>query len=227
METTELEPPSDQLPRERLLRAGPGPLGDHELLALVVGTGVRARPVHQLARELLDELGGVGGLSRATPRELASSHGVGAARAARIAAAFELGRRVFEHEHHRTSISDPSDVQRVLAPRLAGVAQEVFFVLGLDSQNGLIDVVEVARGSVASVEVHPREVFRPLVRMAAAGAVIAHNHPSGNPTPSDHDVELTRRLFAVGELMGIPLVDHVVVADRAFRSVREWLGGFA
>jgi DNA repair protein RadC len=115
-------------------------------------------------------------------------------------------------------------VYRVVAPRLAGLAQEVFIVIGVDIRNGLLDVVEVARGSVAGVEVHPREVFRPLVRMAAAGGVLVHNHPSGDPTPSHEDVELTRRLREVGTLLGIPIIDHVVIGERSFRSIAEWMG---
>jgi DNA repair protein RadC len=115
-------------------------------------------------------------------------------------------------------------VFRVVGPRLAGLQQEVFLALGLDIRNGLLDVVEVARGTVHGVEVHPREVFRPLIRMAAAGAVLVHNHPSGNPTPSPDDVDLTTRMRSVGELLGIPIVDHVVIADRGFMSIAEWIG---
>jgi DNA repair protein RadC len=97
-------------------------------------------------------------------------------------------------------------------------------VIGVDIRNGLLDVVECARGSVIGVEIHPREVFRPLVRMAAAGAVLVHNHPSGDPTPSAEDVELTRRLREAGALLGIPVIDHVVVGDGSFRSIAEWIG---
>jgi DNA repair protein RadC len=193
----------------------------------LLGTGVRKHPAAAIAASLLSRAGGVVALSRASPHELAQVLGVGAARAARVTAAFELGRRALESEQHRHSLASPEDVYRLLTPRLAGLQQEVFFVIGLDIRNGLIDIVEVARGTVASVEVHPREVFRPLIRMAAAGVVLVHNHPSGDPTPSFEDVELTRRMQAVGELLGIPVVDHVVVTDRAYRSVREWIGACA
>jgi DNA repair protein RadC len=211
-------------PRERLWRRGVHTIGDGELLAILLGTGVRGRPVEVLASTLLDATGGVAPLSRASPRELAQVLGIGVARAARITAAFELGRRALETEHRRDTLVRPEDVYRCVAPRLAGLQQEVFLAIGLDVRNGLLDVVEVARGSVASVDVHPREVFRPLVRMAAAGTVVVHNHPSGDPTPSFEDVELTRRLRGAGEVIGIPLVDHVIVTDRQFRSVAEWIG---
>lgn len=217
--------PASERPRERLWRSGTHALGDAELLALVVGAGIRERSALAVAAELVRSAGGLAALSRASPRELAQIAGVGEARATRIVAAFELGRRALELAHHRDLVGRPDDVYRLVAPRLAGLAQEVFLVIGVDIRNGLLDVVECARGSVAAVEVHPREVFRPLVRMAAAGGVLVHNHPSGDPTPSDEDLELTSRLREVGRVLGIPIIDHVVIGDRAFRSVAEWAGG--
>jgi DNA repair protein RadC len=214
----------DERPRERLWRTGTDALGDDELLGMVLGTGVKHRPVREIAAELLSSSGGVGGLSRASPRELAQVAGVGTARAARVTAAFELGRRAVDAIHHRETVGRAEDVYRCVAPRVAGLAQEVFIVLGVDIRNGLLDIVEVARGSVAGVEVHPREVFRPLVRMAAAGGVLVHNHPSGDATPSAEDIELTKRLREVGRLIGIPIIDHVVIGDRSYRSIAEWMG---
>ncbi|MBA3395477.1 MAG: DNA repair protein RadC [Deltaproteobacteria bacterium] len=211
-------------PRERVWRRGTATVGDHELLSMILGSGVRDHPALAVASELVRSAGGVAGLSRASPRELAQITGVGTARATRVAAAFELGRRAIEQVHHRETIGRPEDVYRVVAPRVAGLPQEVFLVIGVDIRNGLLDIVEVARGSVAGVEVHPREVFRPLIRMAAAGGVLVHNHPSGDPTPSHEDIELTRRLRDVGTLLGIPIIDHIVIGDRSFRSVGEWLG---
>jgi DNA repair protein RadC len=211
-------------PRERLWQRGLASIGDEELLAILLGTGVRARPALAIAAELVRASGGVVAVSRASPHELAQTVGIGAARAARVAAAFELGRRAIESEQRRDVLGQAEDVFRIVGPRLAGLQQEMFLVLGVDIRNGLLDIVEVARGTVHGVEVHPREVFRPLVRMAAAGAVLVHNHPSGDPTPSPEDVALTRRLRAVGELLGIPVIDHVVIGDRSFRSVAEWIG---
>jgi len=211
-------------PRERLWARGVTTIGDEELLSILLGTGVRARPALTVANELVKSSGSVAALSRASPRELAQVTGVGSARAARIAAAFELGRRAIESEHRRELLGAPEDVYRLVGPRVAGIQQELFFVLGVDIRNGLLDVIEVARGSVHTVEVFPREVFRPLVRMAAAGGVLAHNHPTGDPTPSPEDVELTRRLRDVGNLLGIPIIDHVVIGDGKFRSIAEWAG---
>jgi len=227
---TDIEAPDEipseenERPRERLWRTGTDALGDDELLGMLLGTGVRHRSARDIAGDLLRSAGGIGSLSRATPRELAQISGVGIARAARVTAAFELGRRAVDAVHHRETVGRAEDVYRCVAPRVAGLAQEVFIVLGVDIRNGLLDIVEVARGSVLGVEVHPREIFRPLVRMAAAGGVLVHNHPSGDATPSLEDVELTRRLREVGRMIGIPIIDHVVIGDRSFRSLAEWMG---
>ncbi len=215
---------SDDGLRERLWRTGTDTIGDEELLAIVLGSGVRDHPVRSVAAELVRATGGVGPLSRASPRELVQVAGIGVARAALVAAAFELGRRAVRLVQHRAPLGRAEDVFRIVEPQLAGLAQEVFIVIGVDVRNGLLDVVEVARGSVVGVEVHPREVFRPLIRMAAVGGVLVHNHPSGDPTPSPEDIELTRRLREVGHLLGIPIIDHVVIGERTFRSVGEWMG---
>ena len=213
-----------EMPRERLWRLGVPALGDAELIALLLGTGIRDRPVLEVAADLVRSLGSITVLSRSPPHELAQFAGIGPARAARLSAAFELGRRAVETSQHRRALSCASDVYRSVAPRLAGVSQELFFVIGVDVRNGVVDVVEVARGSVFHVDVQPREVFRPLVRMAAAGGVLVHNHPSGDPTPSAIDCELTRRMRDAGRMLGIPIIDHVVIGGRAFRSMAEWMG---
>jgi DNA repair protein RadC len=191
--------------------------GDRELLALLI-----AKPT--LATMLVEQAGGLGALSRATPRELSKLRGLGKNNALRIAAAFELGRRAFTIDHARTTIARPEDVFELVHARVVNMAQELFFVLGVDIRNGALDLVEVARGSVHGVEVHPREIFRPLIRMAAAGGVLIHNHPTGDPTPSEQDIELTRRLRTVGDVVGIPIIDHVVIGANSFRSVVEFVG---
>ncbi len=211
-------------PRERLWLRGVQTIGDEELIAILLGSGVRSRPALTVASELVTRTGGVVALSRASPRELALVRGVGTARATRVAAAFELGRRAMESHHRRELVARPEDIYGLCAPRVAGLQQEVFIAVGMDIRNGLLDVVEVARGSVHAVEVHPREVFRPLVRMAAAAGVVVHNHPSGDPTPSPEDVALTRRLRDAGQLLGIPIIDHVVIGDNSFRSIAEYMG---
>ena len=211
--------------RDRVWRR-PQSLSDTELLELILGptTNTRAgRPTAlAAARTLAKSVGNVAEISRATPRELAPL--VGSTGAARVAAAFELGRRAVQLTFHRESVGQPEDIYRLAAPRMVGLAQEIFLVVGVDVRNGLLDVMEIARGTVIGVEVHPREVFRPLIRMNAAGGVLVHNHPSGDPTPSPEDINLTRRMREIGHLMGIPIIDHVVVAQHGYRSIAEHLG---
>lgn len=211
-------------PRERLLVHGGEPLSTEELIALVLGTGTRGRSAVEVARALLGHAGGLVDLSRASPRELAAVPGVGVARAARLVAAFHLGRRALATPGLAPVLRQAADVFRHLQPRLRGMVQEVFWVLALDARNNVITEIEVARGSLTAVDVHPREVFRPLVRQAAAAAVVAHNHPSGNPQPSEDDLYLTRRLRRAGDLLGIPILDHVVIGAEGYVSLAEMLG---
>ncbi|MEZ4364994.1 MAG: DNA repair protein RadC [Kofleriaceae bacterium] len=212
-------------PRERLWDRGPGQVLDHELVALVLGTGTRGRPATGVAATLLHDVGGLAALSRALPPELVRTAGVGAARAARLAAAFELGRRVLDRAAASPpTISSARDVHARVRARFAGLLQEVFVAVAVDARSGVLAELEIARGQLTGVEVHPREVFRPLIRLGAAAVVVVHNHPSGDPTPSPEDVLLTRRLREVGELVGIPVLDHLVVAGPRYQSLAEWLG---
>lgn len=211
-------------PRERLLEHGAEALASNELLALILGSGIPGTSATDLGARLLDDAGSLVALSRAGARELATLHGIGIARATRLAAAFQLGKRVIAEPLPDLIIRGALDVYRYLQPRLRGLMQEVFIVIALDARNAILNHVEVARGSLTGVDVHPREVFRPLIRLAAAGAVVAHNHPSGDPNPSEHDVALTRRLRRAGDLVGIPVIDHVVVGAGGFASIGELVG---
>lgn len=211
-------------PRERLLAHGAEPLASHELLGLVLGTGVAGASASDLGRRLLDDAGGLLALSRAEPRELASIHGIGVARATRLAAAFQLGKRAAAEPLPDLILRGPGDVHRFLQPLLRGLLQEVFIVIALDARNAIVQHLEVARGCLTGVDVHPREVFRPLIRLAAAAAVVAHNHPSGDPQPSDSDLLVTRRLRRAGALVGIPILDHVVVGADGYASIGELVG---
>jgi DNA repair protein RadC len=211
-------------PRERMIEYGAERLGTDELVALVLGVGTRGRPALAVARELLAGTGGLNGLSRAAARELVGVTGIGAARAVRLAAAFDLGRRALELDGGGAPLRTAEQVFHRLRPRLTGLSQELFMVLALDVRNHVIAEIEVARGCLTGVDVHPREVFRPLIRAAAAAAVVAHNHPSGDPTPSQDDLMLTESLRAAGDLLGIPILDHVVLGGSAYISIMEQLG---
>jgi DNA repair protein RadC len=216
----------DDRPRERLWNAGPSGLSDAELLALLLGSGRRGENVIEVALSLLARVGGLKGLAAALDHELRGQPGVGPARAAVIQAALEIGRRAVGTRPERGQrLASAAEVWAHYRARLSFAPFEEFWVLGLDVRHHLAVELCVARGSLTGVEVHPREVFRPLIRAGSAAALLCHNHPSGDPTPSRQDVELTARLREVGELCGIRVLDHVVVASGGFVSLadRGWM----
>lgn len=190
--------------RERLTLYGCEAMGDVELLAVATGcTGAAALAA-------FESHGGLGGLSRSTAAELGAT--VGPVRGAAIVAAFELARRVALCDlSYAANLRGPDDVARQARALFGDLPQETFAVLGLDARQRVRLVQRVALGSLAQVDVHPREVFRPLVRAGMHAAILVHNHPSGEPDPSESDIELTRRLAEVGRVVGIPVLDHVIV----------------
>ena len=203
-------------PRERMLAFGPTALSNVELIALLIGGGRS----EQRALGLLQQLGGIHGLVRCVPAELLEVAGVGEASATAICAAVELARRIGQLEMpFESSIRGPEDVRRYLRASLRGRSQEVFLVLGLDARQRVRMVREVALGATAGVEVQPREVFRPLVRAASHSALLVHNHPGGELRPSAADLKLTQRLVELGELLGIPVLDHLIVTDEGMSSL--------
>lgn len=209
-------------PREKLARVGPGALGDNELLALVLGHGVANTGALELANAVLDATGGLGGLVRASADELLRVPGIGAARAAQIIAALEAGRRtLLRGRREPVVIATAMDAARILVPQYGTKQVEHFGVLLLDARHQVLRVTLVSIGTLDASIVHPREVFREATVAGAAAIILFHNHPSGDPRPSQDDVALTRRLMAAGDLMGISVIDHVIVVDRGFRSLGE------
>ena len=207
-------------PRDRLQVDGVESLTDETLLAVLLGAGARGGTAEALAHSLLAD--GLGAIAGASLAELCARPGVGAARAARLQAALELGRRSLARPLPLgTRIGRPADVDAHFRPRLAGARQEEFHVLHLDARHRLRRCAFVSRGTLTASLVHPREVFGGALREAAAAVVLVHNHPSGDPGPSDEDRQLTRRLVRAGELLGIPVLDHVIVARGGFVSLRE------
>jgi DNA repair protein RadC len=163
-------------------------------------------------------------LSQASVAELCSIEGIGEALATRIVASFQLGRLALEASLPSVAVvRGPEEVYNRLRGRMGALPQEVFMVLALDVRGRVIDEIEVARGTLAGVDVHPREVFRPLIRRSAFACVVAHNHPSGDPTPSAEDYQLSERLQEVGRLVGIELLDHVVIATGGYCSMADRL----
>jgi DNA repair protein RadC len=216
----ELSP--DDRPREKLLRHGAAALGDNELVALVLGSGSRSSNALAVANELLNARGGLHGLARSACADLATVAGVGAAKAAQVMAALELGRRTLTHAPGaRIQLRTPRDAAAYLLPAFGSRPVEHFGVVLLDSKHRVLRTAVVASGTLNSTIVQPRDVFREAVLGGAAAVVAFHNHPSGDPSPSPDDVELTRRLAAAGTLMGIDLVDHIVLGDARYCSFRE------
>jgi DNA repair protein RadC len=213
--------PGDR-PREKLLRHGVAALGDNELVALVFGSGGRRGGALALANELLAARGGLHGVLRSTCDELARIAGIGRARAAQITAALELGRRTLAHAPEvRPKVRSPRDAASYLMPAFGARPVEQFGVVLLDSQHRIIRTTVLAVGTLNATIVEPRDVFREAALGRAAALVIFHNHPSGDPTPSPADVDLTRRLAAAGVLMGIEVVDHLILGDVRYCSFKE------
>ena len=209
-------------PREKLERLGAAALGDNELLALVFGSGSRGRDALALANTLLRLTDGLHGLTRAGIGELRDVPGVGRARAAQVLAAVELGRRTLLHDRQdRPRLSTPRQLAAWLLPQFGSAPVEQFGVVLLDTRRRLIRVRIVSIGSLDSTVVHPREVFREATTASASAIVLFHNHPSGDPAPSGDDLVLTARMIGAGDIIGIDVLDHLILADRRYFSMVE------
>jgi DNA repair protein RadC len=208
-------------PREKLERSGVGALGDNELLAVLVGRGTAGRGALSVANGLLSAAGGLHGLTRMTRDQIAAAPGLGAAIASRVQAGVELGRRtLLTPPARRSPIRTPGDAAALLLPHYGAHPVERAGVVLLDARHRLIRVQLISVGSLDSSIVSPGEVFRPALVLGAAAVIVFHNHPSGDPTPSRDDVNLTRRLIHAGQVVGVHVVDHLVLADARYCSVR-------
>ena len=217
--------PAHDRPRERFWTIGPAALTGQELVAILLGTGARGRDALAVAGDVLARGGCEGSLRRLGSRpwaELARVAGVGRATAARLGAAFELARRVArEADDMPTRIRGPADVHRLFVHRLRDLPVEEFHVLALGTQSQVLADLMISRGLLNSSLVHPREVFRAAIAEAAAGIIVVHNHPSGDPAPSPPDRAVTRQLVEAGRLLDVPVVDHDIVGGERFVSFAE------
>ena len=209
-------------PREKLQRLGAAALGDNELVAVVFGSGQAATSALDLANQVLERAGGIDGLARARHDELTQLSGIGSARAAQVLAAVELGRRTLTRaDRHRVQITSPRMVAELLLPLYGNRPVEQFGVVLLDTKHRVMRTTVVTVGTLDASIVHPREIFREAAAAGAAAIVVFHNHPSGDPEPSDEDVRLTKRLIAAGVLMGIDVIDHVILGNVRYCSMKE------
>ena len=213
---------TDDRPREKLLRHGAEVLSDAELVAIVRGSGMPGENVLDLARRLLDTSLGLAGLVRADPSGLQRTRGLGPAKAAQVAAAIELGRRVGQLDvNARPFMDTPEQVFAFLGPRLSGLAQERLYALSLDTRGRLLGSSIVIEGTINAVSFRNAEVFREAVVLRATSIILAHNHPSGDPRPSPQDVSTTKSAFAAGSALDIELLDHVIIGQGRFYSLKR------
>jgi len=212
--------PSQDRPREKMLLQGARALSDTELVAILLRSGRTGVTAVDLARRLLTAGGSLRELAAMTPDAL-QQLGIGRSHAAVLAASFELARRIESAGEEQPLVRGPEDVVRVFGPMLRDRPQEEFWVLPLSSSNRLQRPAQVTVGTLNASLVHPRECFRPAIERSAASVIFVHNHPSGNPEPSDEDVAVTRQLAEAGRLLGIPVHDHVVIAGTTYTSLAE------
>jgi DNA repair protein RadC len=214
--------PESERPRERLLRYGADSLSDAQLLAIILRTGSGEKGVLSLSMELLDRFRGLKNIDTSSVAELASFKGLGDAKIAQIKAAFALGKRLMSESVDRNaSFSSSRAVNAYAAPRLRNLKKEVFVSLLLDSKNRLIREIKVSEGTLTNSLIHPREAFREAIRESAASVIFVHNHPSGDPEPSRDDIAVTERLKATGDIIGINVLDHVIIGEGKYVSLKE------
>lgn len=219
--------PTAERPRERLAATGPQALSTAELLAVLLRTGGRGHSALQAAQALIDRTGGLHGLRRASLSELCAIPSIGPSKASLIIAAVELGRRIaVEQAEEAPTVSSPAAAAGLLQYEMSGLEQEHLRTILLDVRNRLIRIHEVYRGSLTTSLIRTGEVFRAAIRANAAGMIVAHNHPSGDPSPSPEDLAVTRNLVAAGRLLDIPVLDHIVIGRNRFISMREQGMGF-
>lgn len=214
--------PEDLRPRERMQKVGPSALSAAELLAIILRTGTPQESALELAHRVLSDPRGLRFLAEATIEELCQIKGIGLAKAAQVKAALELGKRLACLEPDlKPVIRSPQEVCNLVMEEMCYLDREHFRVVLLNTKNRVLDVETVSIGSLNSSLVHPREVFKRAVQRSAAALILVHNHPSGDPSPSPEDVEITRRLCEAGRVLGIEVLDHIIIGDHLFISFKE------
>jgi len=216
-----LDMQKDERPRERLIKNGASALSDSELLAIILRTGSKKENVINLSQRILGEYN-IKQLSQINLTQLMKIHGIKESKATQISACFEIARRLESFNSvEKPKISSPEDVYRRLFPRMRELKKEMFIELCLDTKNQILKEEVISVGSLNTNVVHPREVFKLALAESAAHIIVAHNHPSGDPTPSREDIEITKKLVETGNIMGITVLDHVIIGDGRHFSMKE------
>jgi DNA repair protein RadC len=215
--------PVSERPRERLQKFGAEALSAPEILALILGRGIAGESVMTTAQRLLSRFGNLKGIAEASVEELSQVRGIGLAKAAQVKAAFELGTRLeaYSEVGKKPLMKTPENIVAMMRGRLKDKKKEHFLALLLDTRNQLIKVSEISIGSLDTSIVHPREVFKEAIAASAAAIIFVHNHPSGDPEASEDDIKLTKRLAEAGDIMGIDVLDHVIIGDKTFLSLKR------
>ena len=215
-------------PRERLESLGPQALTNAELLAILLRVGVKGENAVEVGQRLLQKFGGLQGLHRAPFRELMNQHAMGGAKASQIKAAIELGRRlILEAPEEKPMINSPADAAALVQYEMAALEQEHLRVILLDRRNKVLEIVEVYKGSATSAQLRVGELFKEAIRKNAVAVIVTHNHPSGDPTPSPDDVAITRSIVQAGKLLDIDVLDHLVIGQAKWVSLKERGLGFS
>ncbi|RMD86412.1 MAG: JAB domain-containing protein [Calditrichaeota bacterium] len=214
--------PEDERPRERLIKLGPDKLSDAEILAILLRVGNQETTAIDLARQILNEFGGFQGLDARSVAELCQINGIGPAKAAQIKAALEAGKRMFLEENRvKDKVACSDDVYKMVSPYLSNLDREVFKIILLTSRNSVILEKTIFEGSLTESIVSPREIIKEAVNHAAASVVFVHNHPSGNPEPSDEDKRVTRLLKNACEMVGVRVLDHIIIGAKSYYSFAD------
>jgi len=215
--------PADERPREKLVQYGADALSNSELLAILIGTGTKDVSAIALANRVLAlEEEGISYLSNCLPEELSGIPGMGMAKSCQIIAAIELGKRIAtKPKGKRINIKSPDEVASLFIEEMRYLKKEYFKALLLNTKNEIIMIENISIGNLNSSVVHPREVFCTAIKKSACSLIVVHNHPSGNPMPSQTDIDITRRLVEAGELLGIKVLDHLIIGDGTYVSLKE------
>lgn len=213
--------PEEMRPREKLNSQGEAKLTDAELLAIILGQGTRNMSALEMANHILIKYESLRNLREASLEELTMQKGIGLAKAVSIKAAIEMGRRIAQDIQIKQTIKSPDDVQRIVMEEMRYYDREHFRVMYLDRKCGLLVMEDISIGGLHSSIVHPREVFKTALKRSAASIILLHNHPSGDPTPSREDVEVTKRLMEAGNILGIEVLDHLVIGEGIYCSLKE------
>jgi len=214
--------PKAERPRERLIKLGAEALSAQELLALIIARGIPEKSVINISQEVLNNFKNIKGVGEATIEQLCQIRGIGPAKAVQIKACFEIGKRgELEPEQKKYDIKNPSEVVKTIRALIKDKAKEHFKLIILDSRNKIIEITNISIGTLNANLAHPREIFKDAITRNAASIILAHNHPSGDPEPSEEDLKITKQLTEAGKILGIDVLDHIIIAKNSYISFKE------